>query len=266
MISGPGARRVNRDARRALIAGLVVVVAYVALVAWSGSLSPLARGPLLDGVAPVNYLWVSPPPELESTNQEPSSGQFELPLREGTVGTQVLFTDDGQLTMVVDEGSIGAPASQRSIELMVEPVDPAELAPLGGDLAFFGNAYQVSATTLPSRDRIGEFDGPIQAILVYPATSTLHANTHELLFSSDGQAWEPLETTDSPGQQQAAADLPGPGYVVVAGVPAPVSPSPSGAGSGGASGTPPLAVALLVAAGVALVIGLGLLIRSRAGN
>ncbi len=146
MTSGSGAQRVHRDAMRALVSGLIVVGAYAAMAAWSGSLSPLARGPLLDGVAPVNYRWVSPPPELESTNQAPSSGRFELPLREGTVGTQVLFTDDSQVTMVVDEGSIGAPASQRSARLVVEPVDPAELAPPGGDLAFFGNAYQVSAT------------------------------------------------------------------------------------------------------------------------
>jgi hypothetical protein len=261
--SDPGVRRVKRDARHALIAGLVVVVGYAALAAWSGSLSPLARGPLLDGVAPVNYRWVSPPPELDSSNQEPSSGQFELPLREGAVGTQVLFTADSQVTVVIDEGSIGAPATQRSVELVLEPVDPAELAPPGGDLAVFGNAYRVNATALPSRDRIGEFERPIQAILVYPATSTLHANIHELLFSPDGATWESLETTDSPGQQQATADLPGPGYVVVAGVPAQISPSPSEAGSGGASGTPPLAVALLVAAGVVLVVGLGLLIRSR---
>ncbi len=91
----------------------------------------------------------------------------------------------------------------------MEPVDPAELAPPGGDLAAFGNAYRVSATSLPSGDRIRSFDRPIQAILAYPATSTLHANIHELLFSSDGETWESLETTDTPGQQQAEADLPG---------------------------------------------------------
>ena len=60
-------------------------------------------------------------------------------------------------------------------------------------------------------------------ILVYPATSTLHANTHEMLFSRDGESWEALETTDSPGQQQAEAEVPGLGYVVIAGVPAAVA-------------------------------------------
>jgi hypothetical protein len=143
----------------------------------------------------------------------------------------------------------------------VEPVDPAQLAPPGGDLAVFGNAVRLSATYRPSRDPVRDLDRPIQVILVYPATSTLHANTHEMLFSRDGEAWEALETTDSPGQQQAEAQVPGLGYVMIAGVPAPASPSPAGAGSGG---TPPVAVALLVAAGVVFLIGIGLLIRGRA--
>ena len=263
-IHGSGASPANRDARRALIVGLVVVAGYAGLAAWSGSLSPLARGPLLDGTAPVNYRWVTPPPELGSTNQEPSSGRFDLPLQESGVGTQVLFTGDSQVTVVIDEGSIGPAPDQRSVELVVEPVDPSGLAPPGGELAFFGNAYRVGATYRPSGDQVRDFDRPIQAILVYPATSTLHANTHEMLFSHDGETWEPLETTDFTGPQQAEAKVPGPGYVVVAGVPAPPSPSSSGAQADGASGTPPLAVALLVAAGVVLVIGLGLLIRSRA--
>lgn len=264
-IHGSGASPANRDARRALICGLAVVAIYAALAAWSGSLSPLARGPLLDGLAPVNYRWVSPPPELESTNQLPGAGRFDLPLRDGGVGTQVLFTPDNQVTVVIDEGSIGPAPGQRSVVLVVEPVDPAELAPAGGELEFFGNAYRVGATYRPSGEEARAFDPPIQANLVYPATATLHANTHEMLYSGDGETWEPLETTDSPGLQQAAANAPGPGYVVVAGVPAP-SPSPdsSGAAADGGSGTPPLAVALLVAAGVVLVIGLGLLIRSRA--
>lgn len=249
--------------RRAAIAGILVVASYVAAAAWSGALSPLAHGPLLDGLGPVNYRWVAPPPELEATNQQPSSGRFDLPLGEGGVGTQVVFTSDSQVTVVIDEGSVGPAPSQRSVELLVEPVDPATIAPPGDGLAVFGNAYRLSASYAPSDDRVRALDRPIQVILVYPATSTLHANEHELLFSPDGESWEPLETTDSPAQQQAEAKVPDLGYVVVAGVPAPAPASPS-PGAAGTEGTPPLAVALLVAAGIVLVIGVGLLIRSRA--
>jgi hypothetical protein len=257
--SGP-LDRGSRDRRSALLAGLVVVVVYVALAAWSGSITPLARGPLLDGVGPVNYRWVSPPPELEATNQPPSSGRFRLPLGKEGVGTQVVFTSDSQVTVVIDEGSIGPAPSERSAELLVEPVDPAELAPPGGELVPFGNAYRFGARFLPSGEQVDDLDRPIQAILVYPATSTLHATSHEIMFSPDGEAWQALETTDSPAQQQAQADVPGLGYIVVAGVPAPTTPAPSST----SGGTPALAVALLVAAGVVLLIGIGLLIRSRA--
>jgi hypothetical protein len=250
-----------RDRRRpALIAGLAVVAAYAALAAWSGSLSPLARGPLLDGVGPVNYRWVAPPPELEATNQPPSSGRFRLPLGKDGVGTQVVFTSDSQVTVVIDEGSIGPAPRERTVELIVEPVDPADLAPPGGDLEPFGNAYSFEARFRPSGDPVRGLERPLQVILLYPATSTLHATSHDVMFSPDGESWEALETSDSPAQQQAQADVPGLGYVMVAGVPAPFTPTPSG-GSG--EGTPPLAIALLVAAGVVLLIGVGLLIRSR---
>ena len=113
--------------RAAFMAGIAVIAAYAALAAWSGSLSPLARGPLLDGLGPVNYRWVSPPPGLAATNQEPSSGRFALPLLEGGVGTQVVFTSDSQVTIVIDDGSIGPRRSSGRSSCLVEPVDPAGL-------------------------------------------------------------------------------------------------------------------------------------------
>lgn len=259
---GGGVAPGPRAGRRAIAVGIAVTAGYVALAAWSASISPLARGPLLDGLGPVNYRWVAPPPELEATNERPSSGRFELPLGKQGVGTQVVFTSDSQVTVVIDDGSIGPAPSEEAVELVVKPLDPAELTPPGGDLAVFGNAYRLGASYRPSGERVAGLDRPIQVILVYPATSTLHANSHEILFSADGRAWEALETTDSPAQQQAGADIPGLGYVVVAGVPsAAATPSPAAGADGG---TPPLAVALLVGAGVVLLIGIGLLIRSRA--
>ncbi|MGH2540013.1 MAG: hypothetical protein ACRDGK_05795 [Actinomycetota bacterium] len=253
------ARR-RSEPRRAIAIGLGLIVVYAGLATWSGRLSPLARGPLLDGLGPVNYRWVSPPPELASTNQAPSSANAELPLGPRGVGTQVVFTSDSQVTVIVDEGSIGPAEGQRSVELRIDPVDPADLRAPGGGLAVFGNAYRIRTTYRPSGEPIRRFDPPIDVIMVYPATATLHANEHDLLWSVDGRSWEHLETNDSPGQQQAEAPVPGSGYVLVAGVPATASPS----GAADEGGTPPLAIALLVGAGAALLIGVGLLIRSRA--
>jgi hypothetical protein len=255
----PG-RRPERS--RALAVGLGLVALYAGLAAWSGRLSPLARGPMLDGLGPLNYRWVAPPPELASTNQPPSAGRFDLPLRKTGVGSQVVFTSDGQVTVVVDEGSIGPAQGQGSVELTVDPLDPAELAPPGGDLAAFGNAYRLAAIYRPSGDRIRELGSPLTVTLLYPATAGLHATEHDLLWSANGRSWEPLETTDAPAAQQASAPVSALGYVLVAGVPVP-SPSAAPAAPSAGAGPPPLAVALLVGAGVAMLIGIGLLIRSR---
>ena len=67
--------------RRLVLGGLAVAIAYAALAGLSGWLSPLARGPLLDGLGPPQpYRWVNPPPALASTNQPPSSAVFHVPL------------------------------------------------------------------------------------------------------------------------------------------------------------------------------------------
>jgi hypothetical protein len=247
--------------KRALGLGLVAVITYAVFAAWSGSLTPLARGPLLDGLGPVNYRWVTPPPELASTNQAPSAGRFDLELSAQGVGTQVVFTSDSQVTVVIDEGSIGPAPDAASVVLRVDPVDPADLGAPGGGLEPFGNAYELSASYRPSKDTVDRLDRPVQVIVLYPATSTLHANAHDLLHSTDGETWQALESTDAPAQQQVEAQVPDLGYVMVAGVPSSVTASPGPTEDGG---TPPIAIALLVAAGVVLVIGLGLLIRSRA--
>ena len=254
----PRAPRARSETRIALGAGALIVIAYAALAVWSGSVSPLARGPLLDGLGPTNYRWISPPPELASTNQRPSSGRFDLPLEEQGTGSQVAFTSDSQVTVVIDEGSVGPEPGQRSVQLLIEPLDPADLSAPGEGLAVFGNAYELSMTYRPSGDRVRGLDRPVKVILAYPATSTLHANRHDMLYSPDGSSWETLPATDSPGLQQVESQVPGPGFVMVAGVPASAPPAATGS-----AGTPPLAIALLAAAGVMLMIGLALLIRGR---
>ena len=70
--------------RRALAAGLVALALYASGAALSGHLSPLARRPLLDGLAPPTpYRWVEPPVELVTSNEPPSSGRFKIRARTG---------------------------------------------------------------------------------------------------------------------------------------------------------------------------------------
>ena len=256
-MSRPGTLRRRAGA---IAVGLGIIGLYAALAAWSGHLSPLARGPLLDGLAPTNYRWVEPPPELASTNQEPSSGTFQLTMGPDGVEGSVVFTSDNQVTLIVANGSIAARPGQERVQLTITPLAPSTLPPPGDGLSVFGNAYDIEATYRPSGDAVrnGDVSEPFDVILVYPFTSTLHAAAHQLLYSADGETWEPIDSTDTAQSQQAEGTVPGVGTVMVAGQA--TSTSPSGGDTG--ENTTVLTVVLVIA-GCLLLIGIALLIRSR---
>ena len=242
--------------RRVAAAGILLIGAYAGLAAISGHLSPLARRPLLDGLGPLPYRWVNPPPELASTNQPPSSVSQSLTLTPTGVKGEVVITPDKQAIVILPDDAIPPHGDDKTVKMTVDPIDPATLAPPGDDLAFFGNAYRISATYEPSGTPVKRADG-VDVSLVFPTGISLHASSHEILWSGTGEAWRPLDTNDS--TQQAEAVVPGLGYQIVAGVPSanPVSPS------GGSSGRSTLAVGLIVGAICALLVGIGLLLRSR---
>ena len=177
-----------RSRRGALVLGVVIVAMYVAFAAWSGHLSPLAKGPLLDGLAPANYRWVNPPPELASTNEQPSAGEFPLDMGPKGIEGAVVFTSDNQVTVIVIDGSIAPKAGQDGVDLTVTPLDPATLPAPGDGLSVFGNAYAIDATYRPSGDpvRTADMSEPFDIILVYPSLTTMHASTHQLAYSADG--------------------------------------------------------------------------------
>jgi hypothetical protein len=252
---------VSPPARRALASGLVVVAAWAALAAWSGRISPLARLPLLDGLGPAApYRWVNPPPDLAAANQPPSAGEFTLELGPDGVRGQVLITSDNQVTVIVSDGAIGPRAGERTVKLSVEPLDAATLPAPGGGLETFGNAYGLSATYEPSGAPVTKLRREIDLILLYPVTPNVHAASHTMLRSAAGTSWKDLETTDSVAQQQVQAVIPGLGTFVVAGVPAPSPVAPVESSGNGSDTT---AIVLLVLAGCGLLVGIGLLLRSR---
>lgn len=252
--------RIRSRRGRVVAVGFVVAAVYVGLAVWSGHLSPLARGPLLDGLGPINYRWVNPPPPLASTNQQPASGTFSLKIGPDGVQGQVVFTADNQATVIVASGSIPPRGRDTSIELTVDPLDAGVLDTPPDGLTAFGNAYQLEATYQPSGKPIGSISEPLDVILVYPSTAELHATTHELLYSADGNGWERIDSTDSLQQQQAEGNVPGFGYVVVAGELSSLAPSTGDEGDGNST---TLAIMMLVIAGCILLIGVALLLRSR---
>ena len=257
---GPGPSRSR--SRVALLAGVGIVVLYLAGAAVSGRASVLARRPLLDGLAPPTpYRWVNPPPGLAAGNKRPASTRFTLQLTARGSRLGAFSSGDGQVNLVLSEGAVPARSGQSGVRVAVDPVDPATLGPVPSGLVAAGNAYRIQAGYRPSGAKVETLAGQSSIALVYPllATAVADPSGHQVLSSADGKAWTALPSTDTPGTHQVSAGLGRTGFVLVA-----VPPSAGG------SGTDPRTRILLLTSVVAVVIVVAALVlrfreASRAG-
>ena len=250
--------------RRIIAAGAVAVVVYTALAGLSGHLSPLARGPLLDGIGPPQaYRWANPPPDLASTNQQPSSGVFHVPLDANGSRPEVFVTSDNQVTVIVPKGAFDLKTGQIEVALSVTPLDPARLSSPGTALTIFGNAYRLKAAYQPS-GAAASLASPLDLVLLYPVTPNLHAATHQLYTTPDGKTWTKQKGSDSRAQQQAEGPMPSLGDVLVAGEAGASTVTPASPGAA-TSRSSTFIVLIVVAASIGL-IGLGLIVRGRGGS
>jgi hypothetical protein len=247
--------------RRALALGLAAAIVYVTGAALSGHLSVFARRPILDGTGPpVPYAWVSPPPALASTNKTPASGDFTVEM--GTKGSRpnTLSTADAQVTLILPAGSFAASPGATTVEVKVEPLDPASVAPVSGPETSQGNLYRITATYLPSNNPVRSFAKPLEAVIEYPVTPNVHSTSHLLEYSADGKSWSKVASADSTAFQQVQAPVAGPGYVIVAAnisaLPSTLPPVSSGRGSS-------QIVALIVIAVCLAIIVAALVLRGR---
>ncbi len=237
---------------RALSAGAAVALVYAVTAGLSGHLSPLARWPLLDGLAPPTaYRWVEPPPELASTNQEPTPGTFGAKLGNKGSKTEVFTTDDAQVTLILPEGSFAPAEGQTSVQVTVEPIAPSSVSEPDAPLHLVGNVYLIGATYQPSGNE-AELASLATVVLVYPLLANDHGD-HSMIRSRTGKTWKTLDTDDLPSIQQAGADIEQLGYLSVAGLPA--APTAGAETGGGSSVTTIVIVAgLIVLAVVAAIV------------
>jgi hypothetical protein len=258
----PGPRRPSSGrSRLVLLAGVGIVVLYLAGAVVSGRASILARRPLLDGLAPPTpYRWVNPPPDLAAGNKPPASTRFTVELTANGSRLGAFSTSDGQLNLVLSEGAVAARPGQTGVEVAVDPVDPATLGAAPSGLVVAGNAYRIRASYRPSGRKVEALGGQSSVGLVYPllATAVADPGGHVVLSSADGRAWEQLPSTDTPGTHQVSAGLKRTGYVQVG-----VAPAQG-------SGSDPRDRILLLGTGIAVVIVVAALVlrlreRSRAG-
>jgi hypothetical protein len=205
------------SSRRALGSGLALAVLYVAAAALSGHLSPLARRPVLDGLAPpAAYRWISPPPDLASGNQQPAAGQFTIQINPGTGSAPGVFnTNDLQAALILPDGAIADHTGQESVLLTVTPLDPSQFGPAPAGMAISGNVYRFELAYQPSGEAVGKLLKSGQVLLFYPSVPAITTTDHTILTSQDGQAWAAAQSIDTIGQQQTVASVDGFGYFAV---------------------------------------------------
>jgi hypothetical protein len=249
----------------ALATGLCVAVVYVSAAIWSGQLSPLARRPLLDGLAPPEpYRWVEPPPELASTNVAPTRQSFRIELQGTGSETTAITTDDAQVTMIFPERAFADAPQQRYVQVTIEPLGASEVGAPEPPTQIRGNAYLIEANYRPS-GALATLETSVQVVLVYPLVPNDHGG-HEVLVSADGEVWSAVVTNDLPSVLQADAQIESLEYVAIGGQPP--SPTASPTDTGGATRSNAAAVVISVAigvlvAGVAWVLWPGSARRSR---
>jgi hypothetical protein len=227
MRSGRGSvwtgRRPGRGRTALAAAGLVVALAYLAGAAVSGASGPLARRPLLDGLAPPPpYHWVKPPPELAAGNKPPAAARAVVRLTASGSEVSAISTGDGQASVVLEANALPASPGQREVVVSIEPVDPAAVAPAPAGLVFAGNAYRIRFTYRPS-GKAARLSGRATAVLAFPLLSIPVASLFDytMLASADGRSWTRQASGSTPGSHQVGAVLPAPGYVVAVVPPAP---------------------------------------------
>lgn len=234
---------------RTIAAGVAVVAFYAASAWFSGQLSPLARRPLLDGLAPPTpYRWVDPPPELASTNLAPAPGTFRVELGNRGSLTAVLTTTDAQVTLILPKGSFPPAERAREVEVSIDPLAASAVEPPPSPLEILGNVYRLEATYVPS-DEPAELAAEARAVLTYPFSLGVHPG-QAIVHSSDGATWSTSETNDLPSIQQADAPIDALGYVAVARDPTATVPP-------GLTGDESSSVATIVIAGGLIVLALG---------
>jgi hypothetical protein len=237
---------------RTIAAGIAIVAFYAASAWLSGQLSPLARRPLLDGLAPPTpYRWVDPPPELASTNLAPAPGTFRVELGNRGNLTAVLTTTDAQVTLILPKGSFAPADGERALEVSIRPLSASEVDPPPAPLEIEGNVYRLEATYLPSDER-AELAAEARVVLTYPFSTGVHPG-NTIVHSTDGITWTTEDTNDLPSIQQADAPIDALGYVAVARDPsATTAPGPA-SDEGSSVATIAITVGLVVLAGAAAV-------------
>lgn len=177
--------------------------------------------PLFDGLAPMTYSWVDPPPGFEEENEEPLPGEARAPLEEE--GAITVITDDGQAQISILTQDVVVPEGQRAAAGTLTALNPSTFGPAPPGQRFDSNAYEAGVVYVPSGEPL-EFaegdpaeDPPSATILLrYASHATRLARWDEATTS-----WTTLESTVLRGSLQIYAPSTELGVFVALGPPTP---------------------------------------------
>jgi hypothetical protein len=252
-----------RPPTRAAVVGGLAIGTYLAGALVSAHLSPFARRPLLDGLAPVApYRWVSPPPSAAATNKPPTPGRFTLPIMRDGIRGGAFATQDAQVTVIVPHGAFAPKPGQRSVLLTVVPIASSDVAPAPRSLVILGNVVRLDARYEPSGARVTELARPIEVALLYPFVPT-DSGRHVLLSSTGGTSWTTVRATDHVASAQLLGSVRTLGDVAAAGARA---ARPSAAPGSGSSTNTVTTVAIVAVAALAILALFLLFGRRRIGG
>jgi len=167
-----------------------VAIAYLTAVSWA---SPWSLPPqlLYDGYTPPPpYRWVHPPAALARNNQPPQPGTGVVVLTASGSAPAAIATGDEQAVLVVPRSAIAPRQGEPSVEIRIDPLDPATVAPAPNGLRYDGNAYRIAATYTVSH-QAAPLLAPVNIVLRYATSATA-------ILRSSGTSWLPLSPSTLP--------------------------------------------------------------------
>jgi hypothetical protein len=177
--------------------------------------------PLFDGlVPPPPYRWVNPPPGA-GFNTRPERDVVSVPLTAAGSELAGPAAVNGQVVLNLPEGAVPPRSGATEVRITVTPLDPDRLGALPEGLTPDGNAYEIRVRYGPSGGSVDDLAAPGNIILATPEPASV------LLFSSDGRAWETIDTQRVGGPDSVGGQFLRAGHYVAAvpGVARPVEES-----------------------------------------
>ena len=239
--------------RRSLILGVIVLGAYLVVLALTVGLRDDHVRPLYDGfTTPVPYQWVDPPSFFASGNVTPKPVTTTIALGPAGSTAAGVATPDGQFVLNLGRGAIAPIAGAHRVKVKISPVAPSSLAKLPSGLRPNGNAYDVTMVYEPNGTRVAQLARPGSLVMEIPELGDA------LFRSDDGTRWTTVDATGVPPRQLSlTAPWSEPGdYVAGTRLPELVGPSTS------SSHAVVIGIAVAVAA-VLLFVGAFVLVRRR---